>query len=100
MDADRSDYGPLSDGPLAALLVDGVLSVEFRNHQFTYVTAGVWNTHGQGVRAGRRCQRCKQWAMGEHPGDRADEVCPMADYRFVSEWRATDSGSREAPDGR
>jgi hypothetical protein len=87
----------LSEALLADLLVDGVLGIEYRNHQFEFVTVDSWTTHGQGVRAGRRCQRCKQWAMGEHPGGTADEVCPLADYRFVSEWRPSFSASREVP---
>lgn len=68
---------------LAVLTDAGFLRTETRNHEFRHIST---RTHGNGWRAGRRCQKCKQWAMGDNPGETADEHCPEAKYRFVSNW--------------
>lgn len=80
---------------LDALVASGVLRIERRNHRFRHTTG---RTVEGGYRAGRRCLDCNQWAMGERPGGSADEVCPKATYRYVSDWfDGLDSGSeREA----
>lgn len=67
---------------LADLVDDGVLRLVRENHLFEFVTINLF----PGFKAGRRCRKCKQWAMGDFPGDSADEVCPKAVYRYVSDW--------------
>lgn len=83
----------LIEEALSDLVEAEALQVEVRNHLFEFVTASVWRGNLQGVRSGRRCRRCKQWAMGDHPGETATAICPEADLRYVSEWRPTQGGS-------
>lgn len=67
---------------VADLVDDGVLHVVHENHYFVHVTEDLH----PGFRSGRRCTKCRQWAMGEHIGGKADDVCPKSRYRLQTEW--------------